>query len=83
MSDWLLDVSQNPYAKQLVKGLGLPLPLPEKLRRAKGPWTATPLFDLDVAVGATSGAALLGALADTPRSPRSLVSRRLLLSSTT
>ena len=43
MSDLLLDLGQSPRARQLVKALGLPIPLPQALRRAKGPWGERPL----------------------------------------
>ena len=40
MSDLLLD---NEQARKLIKTLGLPLPVPERLRRAKGPYEERPL----------------------------------------
>ncbi len=61
MSDFLLDLSQNPRARQLVKTLGLPLPMPEKLERAKGPWEERPLHDRAIAIGGKG--ALVAALA--------------------
>jgi len=51
MGDFLLDLSQNPQARRLIKSLGLPIPLPEKLKRDTGPLPARPLADLDVVVG--------------------------------
>jgi 3-oxoacyl-[acyl-carrier protein] reductase len=51
MGDFLLDLSQNPQARKLIKSLGLPIPLPEKLVRDKGAWPARPLADKDVIVG--------------------------------
>lgn len=62
MSDMLVELSQNPWFRQAVKGLGLPLPTPQKLRRPHGPWVERPLQDLDVVV-APSGGALEAALA--------------------
>jgi 3-oxoacyl-[acyl-carrier protein] reductase len=64
MSDLLLDVAQNPQARALIKSLGLPIPLPERLTRERGPWTAAPLRDKAVLVGATAGAELIGVLAE-------------------
>ena len=37
MSDFLLELGQNPTARKVIKGLGLPVPMPQKLRRADGP----------------------------------------------
>ena len=53
MGDFLLDLSQNPQARRLIKSLGLPIPLPEKLTREDGAWPARPLADADVIVGGT------------------------------
>jgi 3-oxoacyl-[acyl-carrier protein] reductase len=64
MGDLLLDVAQNPQARALIKSLGLPIPLPEKLARDRGPWTAAPLRDHKVLVGAGVGASLVAALAE-------------------
>jgi 3-oxoacyl-[acyl-carrier protein] reductase len=48
MSDLLLD---NEQARKLIKTLGLPLPVPERLRRAKGPYEERPLEGKVVLVG--------------------------------
>jgi 3-oxoacyl-[acyl-carrier protein] reductase len=50
MSDLLVDLSQQPLFRQAVKQLGLPLPMPEKLRRPRGPWEERPLQDRNVVV---------------------------------
>ena len=70
MSDFLLELSANPQARRMVKSLGLPLPMPEPLRRATGPWEARPLDDEKVVVvgqgqqgGGVLGEALGAALA--------------------
>jgi 3-oxoacyl-[acyl-carrier protein] reductase len=63
MSDFLLDLGQNPRARKLVQSLGLPIPLPQTLRRPKGPWQERPLADQDVVVGHGPGAQLDEALA--------------------
>ena len=41
MSDLLVDLSANPWFKQAVKQLGLPIPTPQKLARPAGPRIAT------------------------------------------
>ena len=48
MSDFLLE---NPQARSIVKTLGLPIPLPEPLSRAKGAYEQRPLDDKTVLVG--------------------------------
>ncbi|MFH2008922.1 MAG: 3-oxoacyl-ACP reductase [bacterium] len=58
MSDFLLELSKNPNVRRAVRTLGLPLPMPQVLRRARGPWTARPLQDLDVVVGCAPGGAM-------------------------
>jgi 3-oxoacyl-[acyl-carrier protein] reductase len=64
MSDFLLDLGQNPTARKMIKRLGLPIPVPEALRRAKGPMEERPLADLAVALRTTSDSPLLGSLAN-------------------
>jgi 3-oxoacyl-[acyl-carrier protein] reductase len=64
MSDLLLDVAQNPRARALIKSLGLPIPLPERLAREPGPWTAAPLRDRTVVVGAVAGGELVASVAE-------------------
>ena len=58
MSDFLLELSQNRIARQLINNLGLPLPMPLVLRRAEGPMTAQPLSGRTVALGSGANAAL-------------------------
>jgi len=65
MSDFLLELSGNPTARKLIKTLGLPLPMPQRLRRAKGPWTERPMQDETVYVGTTDGGELAGVIAET------------------
>lgn len=65
MTDLLLDLSTNPRTRGLIKGLGLPLPMPEKLRRARGPWQERPLADRTFAVGGLGRGALGPVLAAT------------------
>jgi 3-oxoacyl-[acyl-carrier protein] reductase len=55
MNDILLQLGQNPQARKLVKTLGLPLPMPQTLARAKGPMEQRPLHDYEIAVGGHPG----------------------------
>lgn len=48
MSDLLLDLSTNPNSRRLLKQLGLPIPMPQALRRGRGPWNERPLADRHV-----------------------------------
>ncbi|MGB8328508.1 MAG: hypothetical protein WCE62_00165, partial [Polyangiales bacterium] len=50
MTDLLLE---NDNARKLIKTLGLPIPVPEKLARAKGPYEERPLDDKVVLVCGT------------------------------
>lgn len=65
MSDFLLELGKNPNARKMIKTLGLPVPMPQSLKRAKGPWEERPLADQIVAIGAGNDPELLGALAET------------------
>ena len=65
MSDFLLELGKNPNARNLIKSLGLPLPMPQALERAKGPWQERPLASRNVAVGLANGAQLVNVIADT------------------
>jgi len=58
MTDLLLE---NENARKLIKTLGLPIPVPEKLARAKGPYEERPLDDKNVLV--CGAGALQGVLA--------------------
>ena len=58
MTDLLLE---NQNARKLIKTLGLPIPVPEQLARAKGPYEERPLDDKTVLVGGAGG--LQGVLA--------------------
>ncbi|HEX9105302.1 MAG TPA: SDR family NAD(P)-dependent oxidoreductase, partial [Polyangia bacterium] len=63
MSDFLLELSKNPNARKLIQTLGLPIPLPQALERARGPWEERPLADRRVVVGAAPGGTLSSVLA--------------------
>ncbi len=64
MNDVLLELTRSPAARGIVKTLGLPIPLPEPLVRARGPWSALSLEGKEVLVGARAGAELLRPIAD-------------------
>jgi 3-oxoacyl-[acyl-carrier protein] reductase len=65
VSDFLLELSKNPNARKLIQSLGLPIPLPQPLVRARGPWQERPLADRNVVVGAAPGGRLSSVLAVT------------------
>lgn len=60
-NDFLLEIAKNPTASKLVKNLGLPIPIPVVLDRAKGPMEERELFDMNVLVAGAG--ALTGHLA--------------------
>ena len=64
MSDFLVDL--GPGARRVVRSLGLPIPLPQKLARdPDGPWLERPLDDQTVIVGGGPNPGLSDALAET------------------
>jgi len=63
MSDLLIELGANPTARQLIGKLGVPIPLPQRLRRAKGPAEERPLHDHTVVVAAGPQPALTATLA--------------------
>ncbi len=64
MSDFLLELGKNPRARAFVQSMGLPIALPQALRRDRGPWRERPMADTKVAVGGTDGAELVATLAE-------------------
>jgi 3-oxoacyl-[acyl-carrier protein] reductase len=56
MSDFLLDLSKNTQAKKMIKSLGLPIPLPQPLRRARESRSERPLEDNRVVLRTSGGA---------------------------
>ncbi len=60
MNDFLL---QNEPARRVIKSLGLPLPVPPRLLRAKEPMQARPLDDVRVVVGSAGSGPVQSALA--------------------
>lgn len=51
MSDFLLELSQNPTAKKFIQNAGLPIPMPAPLSRFRAAHPEQPLSDLPVVVG--------------------------------
>lgn len=50
MGDYLVDLGENPTVRNAVRKFGLPIPLPQKLRRVSKPWTERPLADRPIFV---------------------------------
>jgi 3-oxoacyl-[acyl-carrier protein] reductase len=65
MTDFLLELGRNPTARKLIQTVGLPVPIPQALRRAKGPAEERPLHDQDIVYGAGPDGALASVLART------------------
>ena len=63
MTDVILALSQNPFARSLAQRAKLPIPLPEKLERQEGPSPERPLEDKTVFIG--GGGVLADAMART------------------
>lgn len=62
MSDYLLGLSQNLFAKKLVRQFKLPIPLPEPLIRATGPLEECPLAGQTIALAAVASSPLASPL---------------------
>jgi 3-oxoacyl-[acyl-carrier protein] reductase len=65
MSDFLLELSKNPQARRFIDSLGLPISLPEALRRGEGPWEDRPLDGATVVVWSGGSGQLLPIVANT------------------
>jgi len=52
MTDTILELSQNPFARSLIARAKLPIPMPERLERLTGPMPERPLEDKRVLIGA-------------------------------
>lgn len=65
MNDFLLSLSKNDTASSVVKTLGLPIPLPQDLRRDTGPRTERPLDNRNVAISTDSNSKVAGELGET------------------
>ena len=68
MSDFFLSLSRNTLARKVVKKTGLPIPLPQILKRTKSPWSHETLAGRVIAVGGAESAGvysdLVGVLRD-------------------
>jgi 3-oxoacyl-[acyl-carrier protein] reductase len=65
MNDILLELTKNPAARNVIKTLGLPIPMPEPLVRARGPWSALPFAKNKIVVGGAREPQLIDAIAQT------------------
>ncbi len=65
MTDFFLELSKTPQLRELIKTLGLPLPMPEPLSRLKGPWQAQPLQDQRIAVAGDNKSLYTAMIAET------------------
>lgn len=59
MSDYLLELSDNLVARNVIKGLGLPVPMPEPLERDSDPYGGLPLEGRRIAYHASPESSLL------------------------
>ena len=64
MTDYLLEISKNKTARNLVGSLGLPIPLPQALERLRGPALEKPLSGRRVAFTVAEGG-VLGSVLET------------------
>ena len=55
MSDYLVELGTKPAARKAIKMLGLPIPMPQKLKRNNEPWEERPLEDSPALVCHTHG----------------------------
>jgi 3-oxoacyl-[acyl-carrier protein] reductase len=65
MKDYLLELSKNRQARKFIDRLGLPIPMPEPLERAHGPWEEQPLRHHQVAYTRAEGSTLASAVEET------------------
>ena len=64
MSDFLIKLGKNSAAREIIKKMGIPLSMPQELKRAKGPWEERPLGDMSIIAGHIGKAKLANVLAD-------------------
>lgn len=55
MSDYLVNLGENPLARRVISGLGLPIPMPQRLHRGQGPYPQRALADRTLVVGGSGG----------------------------
>lgn len=63
--DFFLELSRNPAAKSMIRGLGLPIPQPPVLKRSRTRWQQRILGDETVVVFGDETSELLGSVAQT------------------
>ncbi len=63
MSDFFVNLGRKPTARKIITTLGLPVPMPQYLARADGPWTERFLEGKQVVVGHLDGSSLAPLLA--------------------
>lgn len=54
MSDFFLSLSRSQFARTVVKQTGIPIPLPQNLRRQRAPWSHATLSGRKIALGGPS-----------------------------
>lgn len=55
MTDFLIRLGKNPQARRIISSLGIPLPLPEQLKRDSGPWQERPLAESHIVFNSVDG----------------------------
>ncbi len=63
MSDFLVNLGRKPAARKVIQTLGLPIPLPQYLARADGPWAERFLEGQSVVAGHLPGGVMAPVLA--------------------
>jgi 3-oxoacyl-[acyl-carrier protein] reductase len=63
MSDFFVELGRKPLARKVIQTLGLPIPLPQYLARASGPWEDRFMDGETVVVGHLPSAVMASALA--------------------
>ena len=63
MSDFLLELGKNPQARKMISQLGLPIPVPQELKRAPAAWEERPLHNNQVGLYIGQGSAIAKSIA--------------------
>lgn len=64
MTDRLIELGANPVARKVIKSLGLPIPIPQKLTRTSSAWEERPLDGRSVTFAAANGSTLVATVAE-------------------